>query len=670
MPSETFISVSKRFSRALIGAVTLVLLVFAVIVIVIDSAHIHEDLEKRLENALELSSVSLPTPLWNFDNDVVDDFVTALFLDKGIVYAEVVLGDQLISKKIQEKFHEDDVPRFSQSNDFLDEQREILFEGNKVGTIRLVMSRERARREFVMNLLRTFSLIASIILVVSATSFFVTRKYITQPLSGLQESASAIAKGNLDTPIDMASNDEIGKLALNLDQMRASIRDLFKVVNDSKEQIEEYSRTLEQKVEDRTYELAQSVEELKALGEVSQIVGSSLDLEKVLNSIIRHAVMFSEADGGVAYTFDETDEIFVLRTYYGFGESLARQLRNARLKKGDKSALGQAADTGGPILITDLMAELGYPLSCVVDEGYRSLLAVPLSSDGKIVGGLVVQRRQTGEFSDRVVNLLQTFAAQSLLAIRNAELFNEIEEQGKELARADKHKSEFLANMSHELRTPLNAILGYTELILDNIYGEVPGQINDVLIRLEKNGRHLLNLINDVLDLSKIEAGKLTLSLNDYSMTELIQSVVTSVESLASEKQLILQTDLAENLPLARGDDQRLTQVILNLLGNAIKFTDEGEIKVSATVADRSFIISVIDTGSGIAEDDLAIVFKEFRQVDGSSTKRIGGTGLGLAIAKKIIEMHGGRIWVKSELGTGSEFSFSIPIRVRQQMGG
>jgi signal transduction histidine kinase len=266
-----------------------------------------------------------------------------------------------------------------------------------------------------------------------------------------------------------------------------------------------------------------------------------------------------------------------------------------------------------------------------------------------------------------VVGLLHTFAAQSVLAIQNARLFREIEEKGHELEIANKHKSEFLANMSHELRTPLNAILGYTELILDNIYGDVPEKIQDVLERLEKNGRHLLNLINDVLDLSKIEAGQLSLSLNEYSMEELIQTVFVSVESLAAEKKLNLKVEVSEDAGAGKGDEQRLAQVVLNLVGNAIKFTDKGEVKVKASVSDETFLVSVSDTGPGLSEADQQKIFEEFQQADGSSTRKKGGTGLGLSISKKIIEMHGGRIWVESKLGKGSTFRFRLPVRVEKQ---
>jgi len=228
---------------------------------------------------------------------------------------------------------------------------------------------------------------------------------------------------------------------------------------------------------------------------------------------------------------------------------------------------------------------------------------------------------------------------------------------------ANRHKSEFLANMSHELRTPLNAILGYTELILDGIYGEVPEKIREVLERLDKNGRHLLNLINDVLDLSKIEAGQLVLSLEEYSMTDVIQTVITSVEALAAEKNLTLNVSTPAGLKIGRGDQQRIAQVLLNLVGNAIKFTESGEVKVEVGVSDEMFLISVVDTGPGISIANQKKIFEEFQQADGSSTREKGGTGLGLSIAKKIVEMHGGRIWVKSTPGKGSNFSFTLPIR-------
>jgi signal transduction histidine kinase len=233
----------------------------------------------------------------------------------------------------------------------------------------------------------------------------------------------------------------------------------------------------------------------------------------------------------------------------------------------------------------------------------------------------------------------------------------------EQLEAASRHKSQFLANTSHELRTPLNAILGYTELIQDGIYGEVPAKIGEVLERVQAGGRHLLGLINDVLDLSKIEAGQLVLSITDYSMTEVVERVVLAAGPLAGEKGLALKVSLQDELPFGQGDDRRITQVLLNLVGNAIKFTESGEVAVNVTAANGAFEVAVADTGPGIAPDDQERVFEEFRQLDGSSTRTKGGTGLGLAISRKIIELHAGRIWVESEAGYGSTFRFSLPLR-------
>ena len=241
-----------------------------------------------------------------------------------------------------------------------------------------------------------------------------------------------------------------------------------------------------------------------------------------------------------------------------------------------------------------------------------------------------------------------------------------LEHRNREVEKANRLKSNFLATMSHELRTPLNAILGYTELILDNIYGETPEKMREVLDRLQANGKHLLGLINDVLDLSKIEAGQLTLSLADYSLKDVVHTVFTGVESLATGKKLKLTTDVAQNLPIGHGDERRLAQVLLNLVGNAIKFTDTGEVAIKAAAANGSFTVTVHDSGPGIEPSDQEKIFGEFQQADNAATKRKGGTGLGLSIAKRIIEMHGGRIWVESEIGKGSTFAFTIPVQVNR----
>ncbi len=419
-------------------------------------------------------------------------------------------------------------------------------------------------------------------------------------------------------------------------------------------------------VQTRTEELARSVEELRALGEVSQAVNSTLDLETVLSTIVAKAVQLSETEAGTIYVFNEETQKFELRSTYGMDDTLIAAIKERHIRIGDPG-VGQAAARRAPVQIPDVRNEPSELLEVVIRAGFRALLAVPLLSADRIVGALVVRRRQPGEFPQSTIELLETFADQSVLAIQNARLFREIEEKGRDLAEASTHKSQFLANMSHELRTPLNAILGYTELILDSIYGEMPEKARAVLERLQANGRHLLGLINDVLDLSKIEAGQLTLSLHDYSLSDLVHGVVSAVEPLAAEKRLAFTAEVAPGLPAGRGDERRLSQVLLNLVGNAIKFTDKGEVAIRASVTNGAFTVAVCDTGPGIAAADQAKIFEEFQQADSSITRKKGGTGLGLSIAKRIIEMHGGRIWVESESGKGSTFCFTLPVRVEAQ---
>ena len=422
-----------------------------------------------------------------------------------------------------------------------------------------------------------------------------------------------------------------------------------------------------QELQASTRDLTRSVEELKALGEVSRAVSSTLDLETVLSTIVARAVQLSGTSGGVIYEYDEATQQLHLRATHRMEEELVKTVLAAPIRLGE-GATGKAVATRAAVQVSDALDDREYAVTRIraIFErlGYRSLLAVPLLLEQRTMGALTVWRREAGAFAPEVVNLLQTFATQSVLAIQNARLFREIEAKSRELEVASRHKSQFLANMSHELRTPLNAILGYTELILDGIYGEAPEKIRDVMERVDKSGRHLLGLINDVLDLSKIEAGQLTLALNDYSMKEVVQTVMTAVEALAAEKKLALKVAVPPDLPPGKGDERRITQILLNLVGNAIKFTEVGEVRIEAIARDGEFVVSVSDTGPGIAPADQQKIFEEFQQADSSTTRKKGGTGLGLSIAKRIIELHGGRIWVESSPGKGSTFSFTLPVHV------
>ncbi len=305
------------------------------------------------------------------------------------------------------------------------------------------------------------------------------------------------------------------------------------------------------------------------------------------------------------------------------------------------------------------------PLDRVAGQAGRdtATLKIGINRDHVDLAHLILGMEFQRDESGRVHRL--TGSVGDITARKHAEIgLREAKEQAEAATYA---KSQFLANMSHELRTPLNAILGYTELIVDNIYGEVPEKMLGVIERVEHNGRHLLGMINDVLDLSKIEAGQILLMLDSYSMKDIVDTVVIGLESLSNEKNLALAVDVAPDLPIGKGDEQRIAQVLMNLVGNAIKFTDEGTVSVRVGTTNGSFQVAVSDTGVGISEFDKQHIFDEFQQADSSSTREKGGTGLGLAIAKRIIHLHGGQVWVESELGEGSTFTFTLPIRVEQQ---
>jgi signal transduction histidine kinase len=287
---------------------------------------------------------------------------------------------------------------------------------------------------------------------------------------------------------------------------------------------------------------------------------------------------------------------------------------------------------------------------------------VPLLREEEVIGTLTLTRKTPGEFSSEIVELLKTFATQSALAIQNARLFHEIEDKSRQLEAASQHKSEFLANMSHELRTPLNAIIGFSEVLAERMFGELNEKQDEYLKDIYSSGQHLLSLINDILDLSKIEAGRMELELADFSLPAAIDNALTLVRERASRRGIKLGSAIDDRVGMIRGDERKVKQVLLNLLSNALKFTPEGgRIDVRAAMTDGMAEISVADTGVGIAPEDQEAIFEEFRQV-GTADKKVEGTGLGLALSRKFIELHGGRIWVKSQLGEGTTFTFTLPV--------
>jgi len=415
----------------------------------------------------------------------------------------------------------------------------------------------------------------------------------------------------------------------------------------------------------RTGELTRSVEQLTALGEVGRAVSSTLDLETVLMTIVSRANQLSGTDAGAIYEYDEQSGEFHLRATQNLPEEFLEVARPMALRKGE-GVTGRLADTRQPVQVADIAQADAYHSrlrDILLRLGFRALLAVPLLREDRIVGGLVVNRKTPGEFSRETIDLLNTFATQSALAIQNARLFREIGDKGAQLEAANQHKSEFLANMSHELRTPLNAVIGFSEVLLERMFGDLNPKQDEYLQDILSSGRHLLSLINDILDLSKIEAGRMELDLTTFDLPVALDNALTLVRERAARHGIALHVAVDDRVGAVVGDERKIKQVVLNLLSNAVKFTPEGgRITVRALPAGDAVEVSVSDTGIGIAPEDQGAIFEEFRQVGTDYARKREGTGLGLTLARRFVELHGGAIRVESEVGRGSTFTVTLPV--------
>jgi len=411
----------------------------------------------------------------------------------------------------------------------------------------------------------------------------------------------------------------------------------------------------------RTHELARKVNQLEALGAVGQGVSSSLNLMEVLTTIIMQAVIMSGTDGGSIYEFNEDAREFRIRTACGTHPEVLDALRRTRIGL-DDTFLGKAAKRGHSMGLPDLRdTPLDSHLSVLAEGGWRSLVAVPMLREGRIVGALVVRRHTPGHIPDEICDLLESFASQSALALINAQLYRRLERQSAALEVASRHKSEFLASMSHELRTPLNAIIGFSEVLLERMFGELNERQDEYLRDIWGSGKHLLELLNDILDLSKIEAGQMDLNRSEFAVRESLEYCLSLVRERAIKQRIHLSLEVDPAVGLVDADRLRFRQVVLNLLSNAVKFTpDGGRVDLCASIQGQDLVVTVADTGVGVAAEDCQRIFDSFQQ-GARPSERAEGTGLGLTLSKRIVELHEGRIWVESEVGRGSTFGFALP---------
>ena len=472
----------------------------------------------------------------------------------------------------------------------------------------------------------------------------VSVRFVVNPLQELATVATRIQEGDLSLQAEVKSQDEIGALATAFNGMTSQLRQMVE--------------GLEKRVAERTRDLELAVD-------VSQQIADYLQVDELLNVLTQQVRQSFDLYAINVFLLDEEQDILVLRA--GAGEYVSGKLPEFAVPmEGKKSLIARAGRTKNSVVVQDVSQDADYLVTTELPET-RSELVLPLIRGQKLLGLIDLQSKETNRFGEDDIRVMETLARQVSVAIEHAQLFSEQLKIAEELRVLDKLKSQFLASMSHELRTPLNAIINFTQFVMNGVFGDVNEEQNETLDKVILSGRHLLSLINDILDYSKIEAGMLQLFMQDVDLSDVFEVVQTTVAGLEIPAGVEVKYDIAQDLPKTmRGDKRRIRQILINLMSNAIKFTQEGSVTLKAWLADGEINFSVTDTGVGISQEQLDTVFEPFQQAE-EGQKKGKGTGLGLPISRHLAEAHGGKLWLESEANQGATFYVSLPLQKETQ---